>query len=111
MRNERHLSLVEREEISRGLAAGLSVRVIAERLGRAPSTLCREVNANGGRQRYRALVADRAARRRARRPSRRPAGERSGRYSLIVARLLRVSLEVQLDQIADARQCLLIPGN
>ena len=66
--NERHLSLVEREEISRGLAAGLSVRLIAERLGRAPSTICREVNANGGRRRYRALAAERAARRRARRP-------------------------------------------
>jgi IS30 family transposase len=66
--NERHLSLAEREEISRGLAAGLSLRVIAERLGRAPSTICREVNANGGRRHYRALVAERTARRRARRP-------------------------------------------
>ena len=47
--NERHLSLAEREEISRGLAAGLSLRAIAEGLGRAPSTICREVNANGGR--------------------------------------------------------------
>jgi IS30 family transposase len=66
--NERHLSLAEREEISRGLAAGHSVRLIAERLGRAPSTICREVNANGGRNRYRALTAERAARQRARRP-------------------------------------------
>ena len=66
--NERHLSLAEREEISRGLAAGLSLRVIAERLGRAPSRICREVNAHGGRGRDRALVAERAARRRARRP-------------------------------------------
>ena len=64
----RHLSLEEREEISRGLAAGLSLRLIAERLGRAPSTICREVGANGGRRRYRALVAERAARQRARRP-------------------------------------------
>ena len=66
--NDRHLSLEEREEISRGLAAGLSLRVIAERLVRAPSTICREVKANGGRGRYRALVAERAARKRARRP-------------------------------------------
>lgn len=60
--NERHLSLAEREEISRGLAAGLSFRGIAEGLGRAPSTVCREVNANGGRRRYRALMAHGAAR-------------------------------------------------
>ncbi len=66
--NERHLSLAEREEISRGLAAGLSLRLIAQRLRRAPSTICREVNANGGRRHYRALNAERAARRRARRP-------------------------------------------
>ena len=66
--NDRHLSLEEREEISRGLAAGLSLRLIAERLGRAPSTICREVNANGGRRRYRALVAESTARKRTRRP-------------------------------------------
>ena len=45
------LSLAEREEISRGLAAGRSIRAIAVALGRAPSTICREVNANGGRRR------------------------------------------------------------
>ena len=67
--NERHLSLAEREEISRGLAAGQSLRAIAESLGRAPSTLCREVNANGGPRHYRALAAERAAWRRARRPN------------------------------------------
>jgi IS30 family transposase len=65
---ERHLSLAEREEISRGLAMGLSFRAIADALGRAPSSVSREVNANGGRHRYRALVAERTARRRARRP-------------------------------------------
>ena len=46
------LSLAEREEISRGLAAGESIRTIAVTLGRAPSTVSREVNANGGRRRY-----------------------------------------------------------
>ncbi len=68
--SELRLSLEEREEISRGLAAGDSIRAIAEGLGRSPSTVCREVKANGGRKRYRALVADRAACRRALRPKR-----------------------------------------
>ena len=53
------LTLAEREEISRGLAAGLSLRAIAAGMGRAPSTVCREVNANGGRGHYRALHAER----------------------------------------------------
>jgi IS30 family transposase len=65
---ELRLSLDEREEISRGLAAGLSFRAIAARLGRAPSTVCREVARNGGRNRYRALAADRVAWTRAARP-------------------------------------------
>ena len=69
-RSELRLSLAEREEISRGLAAGDSIRAIGETLSRSPSTVCREVNANGGRQKYRALVADRAACRRALRPKR-----------------------------------------
>jgi IS30 family transposase len=62
------LSLTEREEISRGVAAGLSLRAIARQLRRAPSTVSRELAANGGRTRYRAAAADRDARRRARRP-------------------------------------------
>jgi IS30 family transposase len=61
--SELRLSLPEREEISRGLAAGLSLRAIAAGMGRAPSPVCREVNANGGRRAYRALSADRGARR------------------------------------------------
>ncbi len=67
-RPERHLSLTEREEISRGVAAGESLRTIASRLGRAASTISREVAGNGGRLRYRAHRADRAAWQRARRP-------------------------------------------
>jgi len=67
-RAEHHLSLTEREEISRGVAAGESLRVIASRLGRAPSTVSRELARNGGRDGYRAHRADRAAWRRARRP-------------------------------------------
>ena len=67
-RSSRCLSLTEREEISRGVAASESLRSIADRLGRAPSTVCREVTRNGGRGRYRALRADRATWQRARRP-------------------------------------------
>jgi len=67
-RSPRHLSLTEREEISRGVAAGQSLRMVAARLGRAPSTMSRELARNGGRSRYRAYHADRAATSRARRP-------------------------------------------
>tara|TARA_B100000315_G_scaffold168655_1_gene157215 strand:- start:171 stop:1325 length:1155 start_codon:yes stop_codon:yes gene_type:complete len=67
-RSLRQLSLAEREEISRGLEAGASYRAIARRLGRAPSTVCREVNGNAGPWRYRACRADRAAYKKARRP-------------------------------------------
>jgi IS30 family transposase len=66
-RSPGRLSLPEREEISRGLAAGVSLRVIAGRLGRAPSTISREVAAHGGRDRYRAAPADQLAWSRARR--------------------------------------------
>jgi IS30 family transposase len=62
------VSLAEREEISRGLSAGHSLRQIAKRLKRAPSTISREIARNGGRQRYRATEADKAAWVRARRP-------------------------------------------
>jgi IS30 family transposase len=65
---ELRLSFAEREEISRGVAAGMSVRAIAAVLGRAPSTVSREVARNGGRAGYRALAADRAAWSRACRP-------------------------------------------
>lgn len=64
------LSLAEREEISRGLLAKDSSRVIAGRLGRAPSTVSRDIAANGGPPRYRAWRADERAIRLARRPKR-----------------------------------------
>ncbi len=67
-RAELHLTLREREEISRGIASGESLRSIARRMGRAPSTVSRELARNGGRRRYRAHRADRAAWGRARRP-------------------------------------------
>ena len=66
-RSPGRLSLGEREEVSRGLAAGLSLRSIAAGLGRAPSTVSREVAAQGGRDRYRAAPADQLAWARARR--------------------------------------------
>ena len=62
------LTLLEREEISRGLAAHRSCRVIAAALGRSPSTVSREVTRNSGRARYRACDAERRARRCASRP-------------------------------------------
>ena len=55
------LTLAEREEISRGLAQGLSMRAIAGIIGRCPSTVTREVARNRGRAKYRALQADRRA--------------------------------------------------
>lgn len=62
------LRLEEREEISRGLAAGRSYRAIARALGRPASTVSREVAANGGTKRYRAARADQSAWARAARP-------------------------------------------
>ncbi len=62
------LSTAEREEISRGVAGRESVRAIARRLGRSPSTITRELARNGGRRRYRATTAEQAAWDRARRP-------------------------------------------
>jgi IS30 family transposase len=60
-RSARTLSLAEREAISRGLAAGRSIRRIAEKLKRSPSTVSREVCRHGGRSRYRACHADQCA--------------------------------------------------
>jgi IS30 family transposase len=82
------LSLREREEISRGLAGGESLRSIARRLGRSPSTISREVAANGGRRRYRACRADKAAVRRMRRPK--PS-------KLAVCPRLRTAVEAKLE--------------
>ena len=61
-RRSRHaLTLAEREEISRGLVAGRSIRSMASLLGRAPSTVSREIHRNGGHRRYRAEAADQRA--------------------------------------------------
>src|ERR1700726_2747079 len=64
------LTLSEREEISRGIAAAQSARSMARLLGRSPSTVSRELSRNGGYDRYRAALADETAWARARRPKR-----------------------------------------
>ena len=76
------LSPAEREEIRSGLDKGDSLRLIAARLGRAPSTISREVAANGGRDGYQAWRADQRAWEQARRPKRRKldCNDRLGRW-------------------------------
>ena len=66
--SDRHLGWQEREEISRGLAAGSSVRALARQLSRSPSTISREIERNGGRQGYRAAAAHQRAWSQAERP-------------------------------------------
>ena len=82
------LTLQEREEISRGLAAADSLRSIAVRIGRSPSTVSREVTRNHGRQSYRAGSAEQAALSRGRRPK--PA-------KLRVCEALRVAVITRLE--------------
>ncbi len=67
-RAELHLTLLEREEISRGIASGISMREIAKSLNRSPSTISREINRNGGPSCYRATIANELAWKRAERP-------------------------------------------
>ena len=86
-RAARCLSMAEREEISRGVAAGEPCRQIAARLGRAPSTVSRELGRNGGRHRYRAQAADAAAFCRAQRPN---------AAKLVLEPRLRVVVEAKL---------------
>ena len=86
-RSPLRLSLAEREEISRGLAAGESLRAIAARLGRAPSTVCREVAA----QRRRAAGIGRARRTGRRCAGRAARSRRSWRCTASCARWWRAS--------------------
>jgi IS30 family transposase len=67
-RRKVELSFRQRESISRGLAKGLSIRAIAKRLRKAPSTVSREIARNGGRTKYRAARADERALAKAKRP-------------------------------------------
>lgn len=91
------LTLVEREEISRGIATGCSIRSIAASLNRSPSTISREIKRNGGQRRYRASQADQAAWDRALRPKNCKLVENRG-LARIVARKLQ--LEWSPEQIA-----------
>lgn len=96
------LSLAEREEISRGLVAGESIRSIATVLGRAPSTVSREINRNGGPGVYRAGEADQTAWDRALRPkSCKLAGNR--RLAHLVAEKLKIQWSPE--QIAGWLRC------
>jgi IS30 family transposase len=67
-RSQLALTLAEREEISRAVVAGHSIRSIAAQLGRAPSTISREIKRNGGQACYRASQAEESAWDRGRRP-------------------------------------------
>jgi len=96
-RSRMALTLAEREEISRGVAAGQSLRWIAASLGRAPSTVSREISRNGGRRQYRAAKADQAAWDRAHRPKTCKLA-RNRKLALIVAEKLQ--LQWSPDQIA-----------
>ncbi|MFE9362471.1 transposase [Streptomyces sp. NPDC006978] len=86
-RSERHLNGREREEISRGIAAGESARQLAKRLGRSPSTVSREIARNGGRDRYRAATADAAVHGRGRRPKQAKLAQRPALRALVEAKL------------------------
>jgi IS30 family transposase len=81
------LTLAEREEISRGMVAGRSIRMIAATLGRAPSTVSREVRRNGGWHRYRANQADEAAWDRAIRPKICKLAENRGLTRIVTGKL------------------------
>jgi IS30 family transposase len=81
------LTLTEREEISRGIAAGLTARSIADRRGRPSSTVSREIARNGGRHAYRALAADAGAFDRARRPKVSKLGANAELAGLVAAKL------------------------
>ncbi len=81
------LSLEEREEISRGLVAGISIRAISKSLGRSASTISREVKKNGGIVKYRAIDADKAAWKRAKRPKKYLLAENNQLKVLVVDRL------------------------
>lgn len=99
---ERHrsrlaLKLHEREEISRGIAAGISMRQIAERLRRPPSTVSREINRHGGVTKYRACQADDEAWEWSRRPKLCRLAQ-NGRLRCIVAR--KLGLDWSPEQIA-----------
>ena len=86
-RSQLALTLVEREEISRALVTGHSIRSIAARIGRAPSTVSREIKRNGGQASYRASQADSAACERAHRPKRCMQAEKRALAGIVAEKL------------------------
>ena len=101
-RSRRALTLSEREEISRGVVAAQSLRSIATSLGRAPSTVSREINRNGGRRRYRANKADQSAWDRAHRPK---TCKLVGNAALARIVTIKLQLEWSPDQVAGWLKC------
>lgn len=106
-RSRRALSLAEREEISRGLVAGHSIRSIARLLRRAPSTISREIDRNGGPSGYRASLAEQAAWDRALRPKPCKLAENRSLAHLVADKLRR---QWSPEQIAGWLKCA-YPGN
>ncbi len=96
------LTLPEREEISRGVVVGHSVRSIAATLDRSPSTVSREISRNGGRGCYRATQADQAAWDRAHRPKRCKLAHNRVLARLVASKLQR---EWSPQQIAGWLKC------
>ena len=94
-RSALRLSIEEREELSRGILMGDSLRAIAGRLKRAPSTLSREVRSAGGRGTYRVCSAEKAAAKRARRPK---------EFKLASNLRLRVEVEKGLERCWSPQQ-------
>ena len=82
------LSLQEREEISRGLSTGESMRCIAKRIDRSPSTVSREIKRNGGAKRYRAAHAEECTWARAKRPQSYALQHNSALADLVTQKLL-----------------------
>ena len=81
-------TLAEREDISRGVVAGTSMRQLAKQLGRAPSTISREIARNGGQRSYRAVSSDERAWECARRPQQCVLA-RNGKLRRVVAQKLQ----------------------
>lgn len=96
-RSDRHLSVGEREEISRGIPTGASSRTIALLIGRSASTVSREIARNGGRVAYRAALAEVDAWERARRPK---VSKLAGSPALLAVVRSRLELDWSPQQIA-----------
>ena len=103
------LTLIDREEISRGLAEDLLFAEIALRIGRDPSVVSRDVARHGGRAGYRGVVAEQAACAARERPKL-FAVERSARLRAVVCRQLRCGLVTRVDRGPVARRLPRGPG-